>query len=379
MRAIAVVRPLAATVVAAVALLIGASPAAAQPGAPTGVTITPQRLFGVAVQSNGDVVAAGQSGGSIFVQRFGAAGGTYTGPAGVARAVAVEPNGDIVIAGTSGGAMFVQRLSPSLQPEASGSAFGGGGIANSVALGPNGEIVAAGQVGAFPSSTATVAVFNSSGGVSAQGTFGANSIAEGVAVQSDGKIVAVGKQSPGQAVDAVIARFNPNLSLDSSFGPGHTGAETYDYPNTGANSFGAVTMQNNGQILIGGQANSTNGLLALFVRFNSDGSLDGSFGSGGATAVPAGQSNAGGLIGAYGVGISGPNGNIVGGGGFGSGAVTDAAVWGLTPNGAADSGFGNNGTQKGPGSSTGPTSYEACGLAIAPDGAPDAGDIVHGR
>src|SRR5579875_2847555 len=135
------------------------------------------QLLGVAVQPNGAVVSVGQAAGQVYVQRLTASGapdGSYTGPAGAARAVAVEPDGDIVLAGTSAGAMLVERLTPGLTPDPSfgqdgvATAFAGqGGVANSLALGPAGEIVAAGQVGSAPT-TMAVAEFSSAGAPSSQ-------------------------------------------------------------------------------------------------------------------------------------------------------------------------------------------------------------------
>ena len=296
---------------------MAASPAAAAPGSldsgfgTGGVVATGSaQLLGVAVQSDGKVVAAGQSGGNSLRralhdqrrrQRL-----AYVGPAGVARAVAVESNGDIVIAGSSGGAMLVERLTSNLSPDTSfGSggiaiAFAGsGGVANAVALGPGGEIVAAGSVGSAPT-TEAVAEFSSTGSAASQlFGFGGNSLASGVAVQPDGKIVVVGRRNPGQAVDAVIARLDANGSQDGTFAG--SGVETYDYPGAGSTAFGAVALQNNGEIVVGGQANAPSGPQAIFLRYSSGGSLDGSFGSGGVAAVPASQSlniNPGGSVGA---------------------------------------------------------------------------------
>ena len=115
------------------------------------------QLFGVAVQSDGRVVAAGQSGGKVLVERFATGGqpdGVYVGPAGYARAVAIESDGTIAVAGQTGKAMLVERLTAGLTPD---SRFGAGGIAttvlggtaavaNGVAIGSGGSIVAAGAV-----------------------------------------------------------------------------------------------------------------------------------------------------------------------------------------------------------------------------------------
>ena len=354
------------------------------------VTVSGSQLLGVAVQSNREVVAAGQSGGQVVVERFTAAGapdGQYVGPSGVARAVAIQPDGKIVVAGTTAGAMLVERLNSNLTPDSSfgsggiATAFGGdSGVANAVALGPGGTVVIAGSVNASDTRFA-VARFTGSGqpdtSFDGSGTevpgYDHNSLAQGVAVQPDGKIVLVGSQRPAlQVTNGVIARLNADGSNDSTF---NGGAFTYSYTASGGayTTLMAVTLQNNGQIVIGGL--DEGGPDALFLRLNANGSFDTGFGSGGAAVLPAaGHVNTptDAPFGAYGVGIAG-GGRIVGAGSFVDyGTVVDAAAWALTPGGGPESAFGSGGVV------TGPTNgYEACALAIAPDGSlVSAGDTV---
>jgi len=352
------------------------------------ITTSSSQLLGVAVQSNGDVVVGGQSGGDVFVERFtpaGAADGSYTGPAGVARAVAVQSDGDIVLAGATGSAMLVERLTPSLTPDTS---FGSGGIAtafagdsasaNSVAIGADGTVVAAGLEGTGAAQAAAFAEFTSGGapdtsfagsGAEALG-FGGYGDVQGLAVQGDGKIVFAGSQSPSpyQVTNAVLGRLNTDGGLDTSFAGG-SGVLTYHYPGGGYTSFQAVALQNNGDIVVAGA--ESGGPNALFLRYDSSGDLDSSFGSSGVTAVPAagsGQGNTGAPAGAQGVGIAG-GGRIVGAGPYeSSGVAVDAAAWGLTATGAPDSTFGTDGVTLGPTSGGLTDNYEACALAIAPDG-----------
>jgi uncharacterized delta-60 repeat protein len=354
------------------------------------VTTAGSQLLGVGVQSNGEVVAAGQSGGRVVVERFTAAGapdGQYLGPSGVARAVAIQPDGKIVVAGTTAGAMLVERLNSSLTPDSSfgsggiATAFGGdSGIANAVALGPGGTVVIAGSVN--PTDTRfAVARFTASGqpdtSFDGSGTevpgYDHYSLAQGVAVQPDGKIVLVGSQRPAlQVTNGVIARLNADGSNDSSF---NGGAFTYSYTASGGayTTLMAVTLQNNGQIVIGGL--DEGGPDALFLRLNANGSFDTGFGSGGAAVLPAGghiNTPPDAPFGAYGVGIAG-GGRIVGAGSFVDyGTEVDAAAWALTPGGGAENAFGSGGVV------TNPTNgYEACALAIAPDGSlVSAGDTV---
>ena len=332
------------------------------------------QLFGVAVQPNGQPVAAGQSGGKVLVERFTTAGkpsGVYVGPAGYARAVAIQADGKIVIAGSSGGAMLVERLTASLTPDPT---FGSGGrvsvfagqsaIANAVGIGSDGSIATAGSVGA-PNTQVGAARLSANGRVQWGKVLnlGDYSVATGLAVQpADNKIVLVGRQTPLQITNAVVARLTTNGSLDSTFRGG--GAFTYSQANAGYTALTSVTLQRDGKIVAAGDT-TIDQPLALFLRINSNGTLDSSFGAGGAATLPAGD----GVIvptdpiGAYGVGIA-AGGRIVGAGNYEHTSVeVDAAAYALTSRGSPQPGFGTGGVVRAP---TG--AIESCSLAVAPNG-----------
>jgi uncharacterized delta-60 repeat protein len=99
-----------------------------------------------------------------------------------------------------------------------------------------------------------------------------------VAVQSDGKIVVGGEIAP----EAAVVRLTPNGSLDSSFGS--NGTVNISFPGddfSGAQVIG-VAIQSDGKI-VAGISNFTQGFGPLFIlaRLNINGSLDTTFGSGG--------------------------------------------------------------------------------------------------
>ena len=100
-----------------------------------------------------------------------------------------------------------------------------------------------------------------------------------VAIQSDGKIIAGGYSSTGLA--GAMTRFNTDGSLDSSFGSGglvSTTAIAY---------FNGVALQADGKIVAAGVAYYTSGSNTTFAvgRFNTDGSPDLSFGASGVTVT----------------------------------------------------------------------------------------------
>src|ERR1051325_1633392 len=100
-----------------------------------------------------------------------------------------------------------------------------------------------------------------------------------IAIQADGKIVVVGSAMDSNGEQFRIARYNPSGSLDTTFGNG--GSVITDFQVTYA-SAGSVAIQTDGKIVVSGDASLEWGLLA---RYNTDGSLDETFGTGGKVIV----------------------------------------------------------------------------------------------
>ena len=109
-----------------------------------------------------------------------------------------------------------------------------------------------------------------------------------VAVQSNGNIVVAGTASGGinQPDVFAIARFTPSGQLDTTFGDG--GLVTTDISGVFP-SVSAVIVQSNGQIVVGGASASGirhQPVKTVLVRYNSNGSLDTTFGAGGIVQEP---------------------------------------------------------------------------------------------
>ena len=119
------------------------------------------------------------------------------------------------------------------------------------------------------------------GGKISRDFFGRDDTAFAVALQSDNKIVAAGfatKNSGAFDQDFAWLRYNSDGSPDNTFGSG--GRITTDFVGD-TDGADALVIQLDGKIVLGGFTNNVNnGDLAL-VRYNVDGSLDSSFGSGG--------------------------------------------------------------------------------------------------
>ena len=116
---------------------------------------------------------------------------------------------------------------------------------------------------------------------------------EAVALQPDGKIVVAGFSYSSCCRVFAIARYEPDGSPDPSFGGGDGKTRTQFVINGQQRhaEANAVVIQPDGKIVVAGETDAGigNGRFAL-ARYDSDGTLDGSFGDGGtATTVFAGS------------------------------------------------------------------------------------------
>jgi uncharacterized delta-60 repeat protein len=164
--------------------------------------------------------------------------------------------------------------------------FGGADQGQSVVVQQNGKIVVAGAATTSAGVQEFALVrFNADGTLDA--TFGAgtgkvvtnfgSTLAPGqsATLQPDGKILVSGYavQATVTNYDFALARYNADGSLDTTFGNG-TGRVMTDF--TGGDDGQSVALQSDGKIVVSGYAG---GNFAV-ARYNSDGSLDTSFGAG---------------------------------------------------------------------------------------------------
>lgn len=161
--------------------------------------------------------------------------------------------------------------------------------------------------------------------------------AQAVAIQSDGKIIVVG--SGGAAgIDFAAARYNADGTLDTSFGQG--GMVTTDFAG-GADYAQAVVIQSDGKIVVAGYADmgGVTGTDFALVRYNADGSLDTSFGQGGKVTTDFAAD------GDYGQALLiQSNGKIIVAGTSSSGATSDDfALARYNTDGSLDTSFGQGG------------------------------------
>lgn len=111
------------------------------------------------------------------------------------------------------------------------------------------------------------------------------STARAVAVQPDGKIVVGGYAYNGSNDDFALVRYLADGSLDASFGSGGRVATPIG---PGLDQARALVLQADGKILLAGSAFNGKDRDFALVRYQSNGTLDGSFGTGGKVTTPIG-------------------------------------------------------------------------------------------
>ncbi|NQT78294.1 MAG: hypothetical protein HQ565_11305 [Bacteroidetes bacterium] len=158
-----------------------------------------------------------------------------------------------------------------------------------------------------------------------------------VAVQPDNKIVLAGYVGTNNIRDFAVVRYNPDGSMDNSFGNG--GLVIFD---GGTDSDMAVSMvlQGDGKILIGGSG--YNQLTTVddyaMVRFNADGTPDNTFGTGGLVTTDID----GNLDNAYAMAIQ-DDGKILLAGEAYTGGKRNVGIVRYNPDGSCDCSFGSTG------------------------------------
>jgi uncharacterized delta-60 repeat protein len=210
--------------------------------------------YGLALQSDGQIVTSGfaiVSGNPSFaVARYNASNGsldtsfnsggmlpgtvtTAIGSDDIAYALAIDSSGNLVVAGVSNNAFALVRYLPNGSLDAS---FGSGGIVTTPITGTSSSVI------------------------------------YGIVIQPNGQIVVSGYADDYLA----LARYNTDGSLDTTgFNSSGSQPGVIKQPINQYSVGTCVTLNSSGQILVGGYSDQG----ALLVRFNTDGSLDTTFGT----------------------------------------------------------------------------------------------------
>ena len=98
-------------------------------------------------------------------------------------------------------------------------------------------------------------------------------------LQSDGKVVVVGNATIGNAQQFLLNRYNTDGSYDASFGTSANGLITTAIGSRAEAT--SIVVQSDGKLLVVGFAIIDNNTVCAIVRYNTDGSLDTTFGQNG--------------------------------------------------------------------------------------------------
>lgn len=283
----------------------------------------------IVLQPDGKLVVAGYTSnepGQPTAQRFAlvrylpdgtpdpafGADGVVTEPSGAeddigvqARGLALGTDGRLIAAGMSGSAVVVARYESNGALDAS---FGGDGVVRSTGLGPgddyartlivqpDGKLIVVGYADTHAHqlslrSSIAVARYEEDGALDAsfgdRGTIttrtpGPLSYVADAVLQPDGGVVVVGSahRADGSGLDFVLARYLPDGAADPDFGDGGVAA-----PPIAPNVFASAVLQTDNDRLIGIGHGAYD---VVLTRYLSDGSLDAAFGDGGVLSVDLG-------------------------------------------------------------------------------------------
>src|SRR5271167_3662806 len=213
----------------------------------------------------------------------------------MATAVAIQSDGKIVVGGSTPGGAALARLNTNGTLD---SSFGSGGIVNNsfgadgpvfgVAIQPDGKIVAAaagflgGSVGRFNSDGSVDTTFGNGGFAVSKSLNSGPGILSALALQADGKILVTGA--------GLIGRYTTEGQLDTTFGNSGIAALTSSIAT-------AMALQSDGKFLVTtglgapselfGSPNLPGTQPGAIARYNTNGSLDETFGISGQAACVA--------------------------------------------------------------------------------------------
>ena len=235
--------------------------------------------------------------------------------------------------------------------------------ASSVLTQPDGKLIAAGYayITGFYKDFALVR-YEANGNIDS--AFGNNGITtsnltgfdfgNSLAQQSDGKIILAGSTG---VYDFALARYNTNGTLDNSFSS--DGVLATDFPSDD-DEINSVIIQPDGKIIVGGITGTyTNHDFGL-ARYNSDGTLDNTFGVNGKVITSIGSVDD--VLKSI---VLQPDGKIVGAGYTNNGIDNDFVIVRYNSNGKLDSSFSSDGILNFP---IGQGDDKASAVGIDPDG-----------
>ncbi|MDZ8069957.1 MAG: DUF4347 domain-containing protein [Nostoc sp. DedQUE08] len=151
-------------------------------------------------------------------------------------------------------------------------------------------------------------------------------------IQSNGKIVVAGSTYNGTNFDFALIRYNIDGSLDNTFG---NSGKAITAIGSGSEEINSLAIQSDNKIVVTGYTASNGSNVFALVRYNLDGSLDTTFGSNGKVTTAVGTSS---YSQSYSLAIQSDGKIVVAGQ-----ANYEFALVRYNSNGSIDTSFGNNG------------------------------------
>ena len=283
-----------------------------------------EQALGVTIKPDGEIIVVGSSNlfgdTDVFSVRFNSSGTLinsegfdYYGLTDVGNSVAIQSDGKYLVAGYAtyiDGFKYITLIrynadgSPDATFESAGAVITAVGVADDVAqsvlVQPNGKIIVTGYtVDDVTGQNFLVLRYNANGTLDT--TFGLSGVtstdlgsldegAWGAALQVDGKIIVVGRRFNGSTDDLVLIRYNSNGSIDTTFG---SSGSVITPAGSGVGSGWSVALQSDGRIVVTGSSSNVPNQDIITLRFNTNGTIDNTFG-GQAAGSPIITSNGGG-------------------------------------------------------------------------------------
>jgi uncharacterized delta-60 repeat protein len=284
----------------------------------------------IIIQSDGKYIVGGQSndgsGSDLTLVRYNTNGSLDTGfdTDGIVttdiagngdyiRAIALQPDGKIVAAGysdngTSNDIVLARYNSDGTLDNGFGTSGhtlhdinSGNDRAFDIALQADGKIVVGGQTEST-SKNLIVERYNSNGildntfnsiGYLITDVSGDHDVVNAIALQSDGKIVAGGYATVNSEIAFCLTRQNTDGTLDNSFGTSGITTTTVSNSATPEDFINSILIQSDGRILAGGVSFYDANTFYDFAlaRYETNGTLDNSFGIGGKVTTTFGVTN----------------------------------------------------------------------------------------
>ncbi len=278
-------------------------------------------VYAMAIQSDGKIVVSGNYGyGNIYIitiryksngaldSTFGKYGTVITRigyTSGYATGLAIQTDEKLIVAGYADKVGIVEDYYVVVRYNTNGtldSTYGKNGIATTpgnecvMAKQADDKVVVAGQlwftepindtirIARFTNNGKLDTTFGTSGIVNTFLDYGLNGL-NAMAIQKDGKIVINVNTDKNSVFSFIVVRYNIDGTLDNTFGTNGVVVGPHDKGDITANT---IAIQSSDKIVIAGYSDGESGTTFAVLRYNTNGTLDSTFGLNGMAFTPIG-------------------------------------------------------------------------------------------